>query len=194
MMHLLYDPFPDTVTADGETFRVLTDFREWMRFADMLADPELMAEEKAYLCRMWFDPEPDTITESQLLALIGFYRADALHPDPPDQDEEDEPEEEPVHRPYFDWKIDAAYLIGDFRHYYGIDLLTIEFLHWFKFRALFEALPDDSTCMKRIAYRSADLNKIRDKHERARIARIQKQIALPFELDDAAIGEIFSTQ
>lgn len=188
MINILYEPFPDSITADGQTFRVPTDYREWLRFADMLADQELQPEEKAYLCGKWLDPEPDLITESVVTALLGFYRADGLHPEPPEPDEEDEPE--PPHPPYFDWKIDATFLLGDFRHYYGIDLLT-DGLHWWKFRALFEALPDDSRCMKRIAYRSADISQIRNKAERARIARIQKQIALPYEFDDEAIGEIF---
>lgn len=191
MINILYEPFPDSITADGQIFRVPTDYREWLRFADMLADQDLQPKEKAYLCCKWLDPEPEIVTESIVMALLGFYRADALHPEPPEPDEEDEPE--PPHPPYFDWKIDAAFLLGDFRHYYGIDLLT-DSLHWWKFRALFEALPDDSRCMKRIAYRSADLNKIRDKYERARIARIQKQIALPYELDDAAIGAIFAAE
>ena len=190
MINILYEPFPDSITADGLNFRIQTDFREWLRFADMLADRELTTEEKAYLCSKWLEPEPEIVTESIVMAMLSFYRADGLHPDPPEPDEEDEPE--PPHPPYFDWKTDAAFLLGDFRHYYGIDLLTVDFLHWYEFRALFEALPDDSTCMKRIAYRSADLSKIRDKNERARIARIQKRIALPFAPDDEMIGEIFA--
>ncbi|MBP0975818.1 MAG: hypothetical protein J6P20_07125, partial [Oscillospiraceae bacterium] len=50
------------------------------------------------------------------------------------------------------------------------------------------ALPDDSQCMKRIAYRSVNLSEIKDKRERTRIAKIQRQIALPFEFDDEMIG------
>lgn len=190
MINILYEPFPDSITADGQIFRIQTDFREWLRFADMLADRELTPEEKAYLCSKWLEPEPEIVTESIIIAMLSFYRADGLHPDPPEPDEEDEPE--PPHPPYFDWKADAAFLTGDFRRYYGIDLLTVQALHWWEFRTLFEALPDDSRCMKRIAYRSADLSQIKNKAERARIARIQKQIALPFALDDESVGEIFN--
>lgn len=191
-MNLLYVPFPDFVTADGRTYTVPTDFREWLRFADMLADAELSPEEKAYLCGKWLDPEPICITAEIVAALLAFYRADGLHPNPQEPDDGDEADDSP-RPPVFDWNADAAYLLGDFLHCYRIDLLTAR-LHWWHFRALFEALPDDSRCMKRMAYRSADLSQIRDKAERARIAKIQKQIALPHIFGDSEIADIFSAQ
>lgn len=182
-MNILYEPFPDSITAGGKQFTVLTDFREWLRFADMLRDDSLSAEERAYLCVMWIEPEPDSVTEELLAALLSFYRADALNPPKP------EPEEPPAPcPPVFDWAFDARYVLGDFRRYYGLDLLTVRYLHWWEFLSLFTALPDDSLCMKRIAYRSANLSEIKDKHERQRIAKIQRQIALPYELDDEMIG------
>jgi hypothetical protein len=91
----------------------------------------------------------------------------------------------------FDWKYDAKYLLADFRRYYGIDLLTAE-MHWWEFRSLFAALPDDSLCQKRIAYRSADLSRIKDSKRRAEIARIQQQIALPYEMTDDEISAVFA--
>lgn len=190
-MNLLYEPFPETVTADGQVYRIPTDFREWLRFADMLTDSALSLTEKAYLCGKWLSPEPKQITPGIVEALVGFYRADALHPAPTEPEEDADAEEAPPQRPYFDWSTDAAFVLGDFLRFYRIDLLTVR-LHWWTFRALFEALPDDSKCMQRIAYRSADLSGIRDKGERARIAKIQKQIALPFVFDDEAIGEVFN--
>ena len=113
-----------------------------------------------------------------------------MEPDPPEY-YDDEPQEDSVTAPpVLNWKIDATFIIGDFLHYYGIDLLTAE-MHWWRFRILFSALPEDSQMMKRIAYRGADLGQIQNESERKRIMKMKQLYALPFELDDEAIGAVF---
>ncbi|MBE6825843.1 MAG: hypothetical protein E7511_03035 [Ruminococcus sp.] len=193
MMNLLYEPLPDCIQAGGRLIPVLTDFREWIRFADMIADPELSDTEKLCLMREWLD-EPECITEEIVNALYAFYRADALEPDPLHEDEKNEVDGEKQQplpsAPVFSWSVDARFLLGDFRRYYGIDLLETGYLHWWAFKALFAALPDESQCQKRIAYRSVNLSDIKDNKERERIRRIQQRIALPFEYDDEMIGEM----
>ncbi len=189
MINILYEPFPNSINADGKEYRILTDFREWLGFAEMLADKTITAEEKASLCGMWTDPESETITAGMINGMIGFLRGDALEPDPPDQeDDEASDEPEPPKPPVLDFSIDARFILGDFRRFYNIDLLRVEYLHWWEFLSLLRALPDDSMTMRRIGYRSTDLNEIPDKRQRARIAKIQQQIALPFEYDDEMIG------
>lgn len=187
MIHALYEPFPESIHANGQDFRILTDFREWLRFADLLGDKEISAADKAAVMADWLIDLPEIITTEIVDGLLAFLRASDLEPDPPEQDE-DEPEQ-PPHPPYFDFKYDARWILGDFRRFYGIDLLTIKHLHWWEFRALLAALPDESMTMRRVSYRSADLSKIKNKAERARIAKIQREIAIPFMYDDEMIGE-----
>ncbi len=193
MINALYEPFPEEIEADGITYPIVTDFREWFRFADMLADQELTKDEKLYLMTEWLLEAPEKITPELVNAVFGFYRADGLKPDPPEdnEDEESEEQEQLKRPPVFDWKYDAAFIIGDFRRYYGIDLLSAEYMHWWEFRCLFAALPDDSQCRIRIDYRSKDLSQIKNESERKRIARIQRQIALPFEMDEDDMAAIF---
>lgn len=193
MINALYEPFPEEIRADGVSYPIETDFREWFRFGDMLADQELTKEEKLYLMTEWLYETPEEITSELVNAVFGFYRADGLKPDLPEFDEDEEPEEndQPKHPPVFDWKYDAAFILGDFRRYYGIDLLSIEYMHWWEFRCLFNALPDNSQCRIRIDCRSKDLSQIRNESERKRIAAIQRQIALPFEMDEDDMAAIF---
>lgn len=190
MINALYEPFPEEIEVDGIAYSIVTDFREWFRFADMLADEELEKEEKLYLMTQWLSEAPEEITSELVNAVFRFYRANALKPDSFESDDEEETEQ-PKRPPVFDWKYDAAFIIGDFRRYYGIDLLSVEYMHWWEFRCLFDALPDNSQCQKRIGYRSADLSQIKNEAERKRIARIQQQIALPFEMDEDDIAAIF---
>lgn len=192
MINPLYEEFPETIESDGREYGILTDFREWIRFSDMLSDCELTKEEKIYLMTDWLTETPEKITAELVNAVFDFFQADALEPDRAESDDDYETEEEPQSRrpPVFDWKYDAKFVIGDFLRFYGIDLLSAE-MHWWKFRCLFAALPDESQCRKRIDIRSTDLSQIKDKERRNQIAKIQRQIALPFEMDDDDMAAIF---
>lgn len=193
MINALYEQFPEKIRADGVSYPIETDFREWFRFGDMLADQELTKEEKLYLMTEWLYETPEEITSELVNAVFGFYRVDGLKPDIPEFYEDEEPEEndQPKRPPVFDWKYDAAFILGDFRRFYGIDLLSVEHMHWWEFRCLFDALPDDSQCRKRIDIRSTDLSKIKDNDRRNQIAAMQRQIALPFEMDEDDIASVF---
>lgn len=186
MINPLYEPFPETVTADGVEYPILTDFREWIRFADMLNDKAIADRTKLVLMTQWFEITPERITGELFKAVVAFYRADALEPEKSQDDDccDDDIVQRP---PLLDWKYDAKYIIGDFLRCYGIDLLTAE-MHWWRFRCLFSALPEDSTVQKRIAYRSVDAGIIKNEKERQRILAIQRQIAIPFEYDEDMIA------
>ena len=186
MMNLLYESFPDAVTVNGRQCPVVTDFREWMKFHDLLADNEISERAKISLLPDWFIRPPLPLTDAHVQALLDFYLAKQLDPH---TDEEEEEQEKISKPPVFDWSFDAPFLLSDFHRFYQMDLLKIDFLHWFEFKTLFHALPEESSCQKRIAYRSTDIKKIKNKSEKARIRKIQKAIALPFATNEDAIGE-----
>ena len=78
---------------------------------------------------------------------------------------------------------------------YGKDLQDIEYLHWWKFRAMFEDL-DESTKMAQImSYRAMDISKIKDKEEKNRYKRLQQIYSLPdmrtVEQKEADFGRLF---
>lgn len=187
MINLLYESFPESIEADRKCYPVRTDFRIWLKFADDLHDQNSDQELLAALTSLFTDQitcfSADLINE-----IFNFYRADGLNFKREFNDEEDDQADAIEKPPVFDWKIDARYVLGDFRRFYQIDLTAVEHLHWWKFRALFDALPDNSQCMKRIAYRGADLSQIKNEAEKTRIRKIKQALALPFEMSDEAIG------
>lgn len=89
MINPLYEEFPESIEIDGEEYGVLTDFREWIRFSDMLGDNDLTDEEKLHLMTNWLTETPRKITAELVNAVFAFYRADALNPDPVESDNED---------------------------------------------------------------------------------------------------------
>ena len=64
----------------------------------------------------------------------------------------------------------------------GIDLCDIEYLHWWKFQALFQSLKSNTRIVEIMGYRATDLNEIKNKDERKRIARMKQIYDLPTNL------------
>ena len=190
MINALYEPFPESIFVDGTEYPIITDFREWFRFADMAADTELSNRDKLLMMTQWLLEPPEQITSELVTALCDFYRAKALEREMPEYKDDEDEEYTSAALPVLSWKIDAPYIIGDFQRYYGIDLLTAE-MHWWRFRILFSALPDDSQMIKRIGYRSVDIGQVKSESERKRIMKMKQLYALPFELDEDDIGAVF---
>ncbi len=57
----------------------------------------------------------------------------------------------------------------------------VEYMHWWKFRALFHALTDDNEIVKIMGYRSIDIGKIKDRERRMQVANLKAR----YKLDNA---------
>ena len=79
----------------------------------------------------------------------------------------------------YSYEYDAKYIYSAFLDQYGIDLNEIDYLHWFKFKALFEGLKSDNKICEIMSYRSIDLSKIKNKEEKKKYKQLQRQWALP---------------
>ena len=81
MMNVLYDEFPDFVEVDGKLYKIITDFRDWIRLNDLVDDDEVNDIDKVNLLLMWFDGEiPDNI-EGAIYALGDFLTARGIYRD-----------------------------------------------------------------------------------------------------------------
>ena len=45
-MNLIYDRYPNSVMLNGKHREIVTDFKDWLRFVDLLKDDEYGPEEK----------------------------------------------------------------------------------------------------------------------------------------------------
>jgi hypothetical protein len=61
----------------------------------------------------------------------------------------------------YDYDHDGGYIYAAFLAAYGIDLEVVDFLHWWKFRAMFDSLPDTAHICKIMEYRAADTRKLK---------------------------------
>ena len=62
---------------------------------------------------------------------------------------------------------------------YKIDLNSIKYLHWWKFKALFNDLNENIQFSKIMSYRAMDLSKIKDKDMKKQYRKLKTLYALP---------------
>lgn len=185
-MNFFYEAFPDFVCIHGEEVPIITDFREYVRLLDMLKCEELNTMQKTALLSQYFLEEIE-IDKEAIAALTSFVVMDF------DSNEEEEVGNSGSKKKLFSYEIDYPFIASGFLRDYGIDLETVDYLHWWKFRMLFDGLSEDTEIKQRIMYRGINLSDIKDKDERKRISRIQKRIQLPMEdLTDYDIGNAFA--
>lgn len=184
-MNLFYEELPMSVMVHGKTVRIRTDFRDYIRLLDMLKDKDVKPMDKLLILREYFLDDIE-ITQFSIDALCDFMSADF-------SDGEASQTETGRRKNLFSFSIDYPYILSAFLRDYGIDLIDIKYLHWWKFRMLFDGLSEDNEIKKRIMYRGMNLNEIKDPEERKRIRKIQKVIELKQEeLTDFDIGDAFA--
>lgn len=189
-MNFFYEAFPDTINIRGEEVPIITDFREYIRLLDMLKCDELNSYQKRGILEDYFLDEI-TVDKDAIDALTEFV---VMDPDSKDMGSDENNSEHPGSKKnLFSYAIDYPFILSGFLRDYGIDLETVEYLHWWKFRMLFDGLSEDTEIKQRIMYRGIDLSDIKDKDERKRIAKIQRKIQLPADaLSDYDIGDAFA--
>ena len=184
-MNLFYEEFPKAVSIGGKDVGIITDFREYIRLFDMLKCEGLTSIDKHSLISEYFleeIPVDSTAIKAleEFVAMFAVTEGRGSGRATPKKD-------------LFSYSIDYPYILSGFLRDYGLDLDTVGYLHWWKFRMLFDGLSEDTEIKQRIMYRGIDLSDIKDKEERKRISRIQKIIRLPAEvLSDYDIGNAFA--
>lgn len=190
MMNLMYENFPEAIDVCGDTVPIVTDFREYIKLIDMLADSELSVSDKQLCILQYFKSVPCDFDEA-LGGLVDFVTMSKLKPDLQSIQDENK-DDDPPQKSLYSFSYDYPYIFSAFMHDYGINIRTIPYMHWWEFRMLFDGLSNDNEIKQRIMYRGIDLNDVKDKDERKRIMKIQREIKLPDDiLTDYDIGDAF---
>jgi hypothetical protein len=186
MINLLYEKYPTELVIDNVGYPIVTDFRNWIAFFDMINDDILEPKDKVIASLQWFKNEiPDNL-EKAYNGLISFASAEELYSKPMQNNRKSSIKQ------ILSYLYDSPYVLGAFLQIYGINLRNIDYMHWYEFRTLLDALPEDTPLKKRMSYRAINISSIKDKAEKKRIKDIQRSIALPSrELSAFDIGSRF---
>ena len=177
--NLLLDSLSETVEVDGREFYIDTDFRTCIIFEKIL-ESDIPNRQKVDEFVSLFFPNGHPDLNSAIDAILHLYRCG--QPDQKQRERRMNGNVELKPRMIYNYEYDAPYIFGAFYSQYGIDLNEIEYLHWWKFQALFKSLEDHNKIVEIMGYRATDLSKIENKKERERIAHLKRLYALPQNL------------
>lgn len=181
------DLLTDTLPTVWHGRHIDPDFRHMVWLSNVYrrgAEEDPLALACRAVRRFYCEPQP-LLNNAQACMeayqhLIEFYIAGEQAAEPTSNDAASGPDKGPT----FDYRCDAPYIVAAFQQAYGIDLTTAK-LHWFRFRALFAALPEDTLMAKIMSWRTMDLSEY-EGSMRDRYADLQERFALPAELRGGA--------
>ena len=179
-MNILMYELPYTVTIAGHTVPINTDYRTGIYFEQCLADETLDDDEKLNEILILYFGEGigplltdwETVTEA-IGVVMWFYRCGADESALAGSDSTDSGKDPP-----FSYEHDSGYIYSAFVEAYHIDL-TEKRLHWWQFRALFLALPEDVEFSKIIGYRTIEIPWKMSKEKKRFYQRMKKLHKLP---------------
>lgn len=158
MIDLTKRVLPNVVYVKGAPFVINTNFRVWIRFMNELTHlkPGQTINDVSYLFK---DDAPPSCDIEELLEF-----ANPKNVVPRSISRNDVR--------VLDYEIDGDLIYAAFLGQYGIDLTTIEDLHWHKFLALLKGLNDSTKLREIMGYRcyTKNTNKAEDQYERLRYA------------------------
>jgi hypothetical protein len=176
-MNLLIDKLP----TDYEGLKIDTNFRSFILFELLMQDSSLKKEEKIMLALNLFfkDEEFENVDEIKkaIKAILWFYTLGKSE----DKKEIKRKEKtvEKKQKAIYSFEYDSNLIYSAFLSQYRLDLNEIDYLHWWKFRSLFEGLNEENRICEIMEYRAVDLSKIKDKDQKEHYKKLKIKYALP---------------
>ena len=176
-MNLLLDRAPESIEIDGIEYAIDADYRNCIKFESLMFDPEISDDLRAMLALRLFYPEIPPDVPEALNKIIWFYGCGK-------ESNKSSSVGGNGGKRICSYEYDGGYIYAAFLVDYSIDLEAIDYLHWWKFRALFDSLRPENLICKIMEYRSADIGRL--KGEQRKFYQQMKRIyALPVPRDEA---------
>lgn len=156
--NIILKPPPETVTILEREVPINTGHRIWVMLQRAIDDP-MITEEQAFALLLKSALGADYFkglkskdeSEAAVDAVLAFFNFN--EPKRPMT----AAQKKVANIRAWDWDWDARYAIADFQRYYGMDISDPALkMHWWRFWALFTALPPDSQSKQVMALRTAD--------------------------------------
>ncbi|HER6998928.1 TPA: bacteriophage Gp15 family protein [Streptococcus pyogenes] len=156
----LNDPLVESFEFRGEIYPIDLSFNKVLDVFDVIDDDFLNEAEKCFLCLdILLDRTDSPFTYAvDLWVYIKTNFIDAERPEKPQLDIKGNPmpvvKEKEDNKKVIDLSLDAEFIYASFRQAYQINLLKEQNrLSWIEFKALLNALPDDTVMQRIIAIR-----------------------------------------
>ncbi len=190
MYNLLLNKLPK-YTPSG--LKIRTDFRESIKFELLMQDNKIDEQTKIMqaLKLYYYDLSQITDVKQAINDILWFYAGGKKDINI----EETKTDNKENKKQIYSYEFDDEYIYSAFMEQYKIDLNSIKYLHWWKFKSLMNGLSENIQFVKIMGYRAIDLSKIKDKEEKSRYKKLKKLYALPdmrtMEQKEIDFGKVF---
>lgn len=172
-MNIIIDLLPTSIFIDDIEYEINSNFRESMLFELLMQDNKLTEEEKGRLAlNLYYKKIPHNLKKA-VEGMLWFYRCGK------DSEMGEGDFSQNKVKQVYSYEHDADYIYSAFLTQYNIDLQDIDYLHWWKFRAMFKSLKEDNQISKIMRYRSIEINNNMSKEEKSFYREMKKLYALP---------------
>ena len=191
-MNILVDELDAIVKEKIGNIKINTDFRISILFELLMQDNTVSKKEKILQSLQLYYPDLDKIKDfdKAIQDMLWFYRCGKELADSKENNNVER------NKQIYSYEFDDDKIYSAFMEQYNIDLQDIEYLHWWKFKALFNALSENTQFVKIMGYRAMNVNEIKDKKMKKQYRKLQKMYALPDmrteEEKEYDFGEAFS--
>ena len=168
---------PVTYEQNGKSYAFHTDFREWIRFEALMLDADVPENLKILMSLqlVFAGKLPDDIPAA-VDFVLWFHRGG-------EQVRSRAEGNLLGTRRIYDFEYDSDYIYAAFLQQYGIDLLNVEYMHWWKFRALFKGLRE-CKITDIMSYRGTEISDDLPDSRRAFLLDMQELYELPITLTE----------
>lgn len=187
-MNILVDLLPTIIEINNMEYEINSDFRTSILFELLMQDDSIGEEERILMAlQLYYPIIPDDMNLA-IEKMLWFYRCGK------DMKKSKGNSKGKSVTQIYSFEHDDDYIYAAFMDQYNIDLQDIEYLHWWKFKAMFNSLKDGVKFVKIMEYRSVDLSKIKDKEQKAYYRRMKDLYKIPISKDeDMKLKEIEET-
>ncbi|NFC29179.1 hypothetical protein EXM98_19070 [Clostridium botulinum] len=176
-MNMLIDLVPTTIEIEDVEYEINSNFRTSILFELLMQDNSISEEDKIIQALQLYYPVIPPNINLAVDKMLWFYRCgkDIIPSKGTGKGKSTQ---------IYNFEYDDDYIYSAFLDQYRIDLQDIEYLHWWKFKAMFKALKEDNEIVKIMGYRSMDLSKIKDKEEKNYYRKMQELYKIPINKDE----------
>lgn len=176
-MSIIIDDLQVTLQNRIGNIKFNTDFRISILFEMLMQDTSIDKKEKIAEALKLYYPNIKQIKnfEKAIKDMLWFFRCGREELANSNKEKNNKSNNKQI----YSYEFDDSYIYSAFLQQYNIDLQDIEYLHWWKFKALFEGLSKDTKIVEIMGYRAIDISKIKDKEEKARYKKLKKIYSLP---------------
>lgn len=177
-MNILVDLLSTKIEINNVEYEINTDFRTSILFELLMQDDSIGEKERILMALQLYYPIIPNDINLAIEKMLWFYRCGK------DIKKSKGNSKGKSVTQIYSFEHDDDYIYAAFKDQYNIDLQDIEYLHWWKFKAMFNSLKEDVKIVKIMEYRSIDLSKIKDKEQKAYYKRMKDLYEIPISKDE----------